>query len=589
MAAKSENEVIAGLQDYVAAWKIMIDFLEGPMEIQLEAIEDEILTGDSNDITNFQLQSLQQFRARLANFYLSSIPFFASVSPSLSELAGNPSPGSNPSADMAWLHDYMTDNSKAVKTRGFTKSSWSADGSNVGNGRIVQHKADINTLDIDVAHPDSNLRLRCMDSGGGFNEGQEPFELIGAKVNRIWRDNGIMNGVYQPQVGLGFNDIGKDQLRSGGPGLDSQAMRSMSGGSPMNLLGTNGGFESAVSGSTDSRFAGMTIISGGDNLSVESTAPIVGDQSLKVDGNFVAYITLNERALKPKTALSFGALVEKVIGSSTLTGTLTFVLRSGGDKDTAAQGTAHKTLTVTIGSLSDDTVTPQDDTLIVPAALGADPRIEITVTSYSDGSGTDNSLLIDEVYAAPMYQVDMGQFILPVRGATSWEVDDFFTATVTNEGDEGDNGLVQEFINRIFGRYVKHASSATGFTEPTLEPEISVQVSPDGTAANLAAHTDGGQSDAGTLASGAHDYMIEFENLGIYPLAVGLPARSSETNISAVDDGMTTPIVVMPGRKHRITVEVTDGGAGAWATTLTFDTNDSSEATYEVDLIGEAS
>lgn len=581
MPQKDENQVVSQLQDYVACWRLLIDFLEGPMEIQLENIEDEILTGESNYITDFQMQALRSFRSQLNNLYLSSIPFFASVSPTLSELAGNPNPGNDVSADIAWLHDYMTDNSKAVKSRGFTKAAWSPDGSNTGDGRVVQLKTDINSLDIDCAHPDASLRLRCIQSAGrGVTEGQEPFELIGSKVNRIWEDTGLGQGEYRPDLGKGFNDLSGDQLRIRGAGLGVQSLVSMSGGSPLNLL-TNGSFEAAVSGASDSRFSGMTIISGGTNLSVESTAPLVGGQSLKVDGNFVAYMLLNEDALYPKSAISFGALVKKVISSSTLTGMLTFILRSGGDKGTAAQGTAHSTITVTVGSLTDNTTTPQDAQLIVPASLGKDPRIEITMTSYSDGSGTSNSLLIDEIYAARMYQVDMGQFILPVRGETPWETDDFFTSSVSEANNPPDRGIVQEFMNRVFGRYVKHATSATTFTDPTIEPEIGITYN----GSNVA---DGGGIALGSVASGSHTVTIIVSNTGIYPLSFGLPARSAETNISAVDDGMTIPVVIMPGRSYEIEIEVTDGGAGAFSTTLTWDTNDSSEATYAITISGTA-
>jgi hypothetical protein len=588
MAAKTEGEVVTQLQDYVALYKIMIDFLEGPMEIQLESIEDEIVTGDSNYITDGQLQALRQFRSYLGNFWSNAIPMLKSVAPTLSELAGSSNPGTEYSSDIAWFHDYLTDNSKAVPTRGFTKSSWSADGSNTGTGRIVQHTADLATLAIDCAHPDSGLRLRCLKSAGrGITEGQEPFELIGSKVNRAWEDDGLSNGLYEPQLGKGFNDLGADQLRVKGYGQDVEAMRAMSGGSPLNLLGTNGGIEAAVSGTANSRFSGMTIISGGTNLSVESTAPLVGSQSLKVDGDFVAYIPLNVNALYPKTALAFGALVKKVISSSTLTGTLTFVLRSGGAKGTAAQGTAHSTISVTVGSLTDNTTTNEDQTLIVPAALGADPRIEITMASYSDGSGTDNSLLIDEIYAARMYQMDMGQFVLPVSGVTPFETDDFFTATVTTAGDEAAAGLTQEFFNRLFGRYVKHSAAGTTFVDPTLAPEIVVRSSVDGS--SYSAHTDGGQVDHGTDAAGDVTFYVEFSNTGNYPLALGIPAESGATNCSIASGKNSAPVVVQPNRKYIMPIVVTIAGAGAYDITLTWDTNDSSEATYEVDLIGTGS
>ena len=582
MANKTESEVALQLKDYVTLWKIVNDFLEGPMENQLELIEDEINTGDSNSITNLQTAALSAFRNQLNNFFLSSQGFVASVAPTLSELAGHPSPGQSASADIAWFHDYMTDNSKAVKSRGFTKAVWTADGSNTGDGRIVQHTADLATLDIDVAHPDPSLRLRCMQPAGqGVTAGQEPFELIGSKVDRIWEDNGIGQGVYSPALGKGFNDLNGKQRRVDATGLDARAMRSMSGGSSLNMASSNGSFEASVSGTANDRFSGMTIISGGTNLSIESTSPIVGSQSLKIDGDFVAYIPLNQNGLSPKTAVAFGAIVNKVIASSTLTGTLTLALRSGGTKASAASGTAHKTISVTVGSLTDNTNTDQDDTLIIPAALGVDPRIEITMASYSDGSGTGNSLLLDEVYAGHMYQFDMGQFILPVRGPATWELDDFFTSAVTEETDEGTRGATQEFFNRVFGRYVKHAASATTFTDPSLLPEIQAYNSA------AAAVADGGTITLGATSTSEQLVTIAFENTGVFPLAVVAPTDDNSTNASIT----TTPslIVVQPNRRTEVVVGVTPGGAGAFSIDVHFVNNDSGESPYDITISGTAS
>lgn len=585
MASKTPAQVISQLQSYVAMWRILDDTFQGAFANQLETMISEIVTGDQNEITEFQLAAMRNLATQAGNFYRNAEAQLATIAPTLGELAGAPSPGSDYDADLAFLHDYLIDNSKAVPTRGFTKATWTADGSNTGNGRILQLKTDVAGDDIDCAHPDPSLRLRCLASAGrGVTEGQEPFELIGSKVNRPWEDDGIGNlSPYEPSLGKGFNDFGSEQLRIEGVGLGVSSMRSMSGSSPLNLLGTNGSFEAAF-GSGDTKISGFTFISGESNTSAEETAPLVGSQSLKIDGNCVFYSLLNTRALYPKTAIAFGALVKKVISSSTLTGTLTIVLRSGGDKDSAASGTAHKTITVTIGSLTDNTTTNEDATYILPAALGADPRIEFTVTSYTDGSGTANSLLIDEAYAARMYQVDMGQFLLPVRGTSPWELDDFFTSSVTDANDASDDGVgkTQEFLNRVFGRYLKHSAAGTDWVDPTLAPEIQAYNS-SGSAVN-----DGGSIALGSVTSGAHSVTVQFENTGNYPLALALPTTANASNASLTNDGMDRPIIIMPNRKYQITVEVTNGGAGAFSIDVIWPNNDSSEDTYAITLSGTA-
>lgn len=573
-------QAISRLQAYAILWRLVQDHLEGELTIQAAAIDDELVLGDSSDITSFQQQALRQFRQSANNYYESALAFLSSIHPTLGEVASSPDPLGDADTNLAFLNDYLIANSKAVLKRGFTKSSWSAGGSNVGNGRILQLKTDFNGDDADCAHPDPSLRLRCMASAGrGVREGEEPFELIGSATRYPWQDTGISNnGVYTPQLGRGLKEFdgGDALLRVTNFGPNARSILSMSGGSSLNLL-TNGAMETAVSGADDDRFSGLYIISGGSNLSIESTAPIVGDQSLKIDGNCVFGMLLKSNGVFPKTPIAFGALVKKVISSSTLTGTLTIVLRSGGTYTSAASGTAHKTITVTIGSLSSNTVTAEDETFVWPASVGDDARIEFTVTSYTDGSGTANSLLIDEMYAARMYQLDMGQCILPVRGSTAWELDDLFTASVTDLA----GGELQEFLNRTFGRYVKPASSATTWVDPTFEPEISVTYN----GSNVA---DGGDILLGTVATGAHSVTIVWANTGPAPLAIALPTTSAATNASLTDDGMTTPIVIKPGRTYSMTVEVTDGGAGAFTITLTFPNNDSSESTFDIVISGTA-
>lgn len=593
MALKTAAEVIAELQSYVAMDRILRYALVW-IGMQKDLIDTQIATGDSNAITEYQQQAMRSLIVAAENFYQTAGSNLRSITATLGELAGSSSPGSDFDADLAALHDYLTTNSKAVPTRGFTKATWTADGGNTGNGRILQLKTDVQTLDIDCAHPDSALKMRVLKSAGrGVQEGQEPFEIRGSKVDRVWEDDGIGNQpLYQPVMGKGIDDLNAEQLRVAGVGLNVESLRSMCGNSPRNLLGTNGAFETAVSGTGVDKYNGFTFTaSGGEtNVSEETATPLVGEQSMKIDGNCVFYSLLNTSKLKPGTALAFGALVKKVISASTLTGTLTMIFRSGGDKDTAAQGTAHKTITVTIGSLTDNAITAADETVIVPEVIGADPRIEYTVTSYSDGSGTSNSFVMDEFYAAEMYQLDMGQFVLPVRGATPWEYNDRWTSSVTDLKALSDDGIgaVQEFMNRWFGRYLIHSAAGTDWVDPTLAPEITVRGSVDNS--TYSAHTDGDPIDHGTdSAAGNVTFYVEFKNDGNYPLAIGVPAESGATNCSIVSGKNSAPLVIMPGYQYRLSIVVDITGAGAYDITLTWDTSDSSEATYEIDLIGTGS
>jgi hypothetical protein len=124
--------------------------------------------------------------------------------------------------------------------------------------------------------------------------------------------------------------------------------------------------------------------------------------------------------------------------------------------------------------------------------------------------------------------------------------------------------------------------------DPTLAPEIVVTGSLDDI--TYAAHTDGDSIDHGTDSAASNvRFYIRFTNTGNYPLSVGIPVESGATNCSIVSGKNTIPFIVMPNRTYTLNIEVDITGAGAYDITLTFDTNDSSEATYEIDLIGTGS
>lgn len=130
--------------------------------------------------------------------------------------------------------------------------------------------------------------------------------------------------------------------------------------------------------------------------------------------------------------------------------------------------------------------------------------------------------------------------------------------------------------------FLREAASPS-ITEPAdLAPEIAITHS----GSNVA---DGGTIALGSVASGPHSVTLRVFNSGHGPLAIGVPVvTGSPTNASLTDAGISVPKALGPQEYTDITVEVTDGGAGAFSLTLRIDNNDASEGTYEITISGTA-
>lgn len=126
------------------------------------------------------------------------------------------------------------------------------------------------------------------------------------------------------------------------------------------------------------------------------------------------------------------------------------------------------------------------------------------------------------------------------------------------------------------------SSGATTIADPTYLPEIGITRN----GSNVA---DGGTIALGSVASGPHPVILVIANTGTGALAVGVPVNNGgAVNATLTGAGLTVPQAVEPGDTLSITVEVTDGGAGAFSLTIRIDNNDASEGTYEITISGTA-
>lgn len=465
MAAKSKAETLSQLQAYADLHDVVNTFLSGDFSTHVQACLTQIDTGDEEPEQREQRTVMMNLLNNGgAALWQSMMAAVRPIHRTLGRYAASANPATGSEAmNLAAFNDKLQADTENIEKRGLTKNSFSAGGSNTGTGRVVTIVTDANGDDLDCAHV-SSLKLRCINGGQpGVTAGQEGFELTGGLNDFAWEEGGIANSGrdYKTAWGYGTYDFGRGVLIASSAD-NVAAMQTMSGRSSNNGIDGNGDLESAFIGSGVDKIPGFTILSGTADLTLDETTQIKGDSSLKIANNCVFYTLLKPSMVYPKTHAAFGQLLKKRISGGTLTGQITAILRSGGDPDTAASGTAHSTITVDIGALTDNAVTNSDLAVLIPKTIGDNPRIEYTVTSYT-ASNSSQYLVMDEVYFGRMYLIDGHRSILLVSGVTDWKTDDVFTVTVSST----EGGTTQRFINRVFGRHLVSDTAATYWSDYT--------------------------------------------------------------------------------------------------------------------------
>lgn len=150
----------------------------------------------------------------------------------------------------------------------------------------------------------------------------------------------------------------------------------------------------------------------------------------------------------------------------------------------------------------------------------------------------------------------------------------------TFEGRE--QNVLQVLFNQAPWAYLP-VSGSNLLAFPARAPEIAVSRN----GSNVA---DGGTVALGTVATGAHLVTLRVQNIGTAALAILPPTDDNDTNATLTDDGFggETVLVVLPGEFIDLTVEVTDGGAGAFTIDLSFANNTSGDNPFVVTISGTA-
>lgn len=460
MAYKDASEVLALWQSFVKAADNFLAYASGNFEADYAAARDAIDpdgvdSGFENDV---QRAALDAFRARVADAYDAAKALVNTVHYSLGRLAGSPDI-SNRAMNLAYFQDYLVSGSKELKSRGLTKFTSMTPGSNSGNGKFVVAGSNPQGEVLDIAHPQT-LTLTCVaDSFSGDDrtiEGNEKFSIKGQPPDETfpWNDGGSgVGGEYRYLAyGIGKNEFSRAQAIA-----TSGEIRCVSGAQQTGNA-VRGDFENSFSGTATNGaqfIDGWIAVSGGDKISYESSAPVKGAGSLKISGNCKFYYPVSSSNVVRSKTIMFLSLMALRFVSTSLTGTMTLKLLD--------DSTTHGIITVSLADLVHATkthVTPV--AFAVPANVGSNLRLELEVTSWSDGSAGSSYLLVDEIVCAKTWLVDGGYALAAVGGLAPFRKDDSATGATTDAA----TGRLQYYSNQVWERSFRHAGTADGWDDP---------------------------------------------------------------------------------------------------------------------------
>lgn len=554
-------------------------FHEGTLAVDVDNIIAELAVGGEEVPENSAIESaLRTWMSLREGSRSQFVNVMNAMLPALGRLAGAPSL-SNASMQLDYMQKYLIDNSKQIKLRGFTKDTSSTVSGN-GDGKIAIRSTDINSDVIDVGHAGS-LTFTCdRDSTQGATQGGERFLVGGTPAGKVkpWDEGGPYAGnSYDYAYGSSgiAEDIGPGQrrARSGGRVTAWSATRQRG-----NLV-QNGDFELAIEGTGSTKLPGWTINSGDSTLTQVSSDPINGLLAIEATANFEMDSNLTPANVRTNRFYGVGLkLKTENGGSGTVTGTLTVKIM---DRD---EGATHHTLTVDLSTLTPQTKTIIDPEIFFVPKAAEDLKVQVELASLG-GTASTPTVELDDIVVGEATLVD-GYMVFIMDGTTvdsnnratgMFKFGDSFTLDTTLALEEG---LIQKYINRFYQRYFAAGSSAsTDFEDPTDAAAVVVRY-------NGSTVSDTGTVALGTVGTGAHTVDLQFTNTGNRPLGVAVPTADNATN--ATFTGTSDLTAIWPGETVTLSIEVTDGGAGAFSIDVHFVTTDPTIGTFDVTVSGTA-
>lgn len=444
--ALNKAQTLTLLQAMVDVRQNLRAYLAGDFSTDINALSTAIAAGDDEPETVRQRDAMQAMIAAAEGFWDSTAEGLRAVALSLGRYAGSPNL-SDPETCLAYFNQKLVDDSEAIVSRGLTKfSSLSAGGSNVGDGGAVVHDSDPSGTAPDVSHIET-LTFECVKSSfEGAPIGKEQFVIRGQDLGGYaWEERGSAAvGVHQWTLGLTDEDHASEQPRAGhGETLLAKGWARSAG----NIV-RNGDF-AAAEGTSTTKIANHTITSNPSNVARNTTTYLLAASggSLAFSGNAV----LDHDLDRIDTRCSYTLAAWTRVDAAVTAGTITIKVKD--------DSTTHATITVDTTGLTNDTWTKATEVkFMLPQNVGANLRVEIEMASYA---GSGNAYV--GAYGLFKNTLVDGRGICIIQGQTPWRRGDVFTGATT----VSETGKISRELGGVFRRSVKHAGSATYWSDPT--------------------------------------------------------------------------------------------------------------------------
>lgn len=332
------------------------------------------------------------------------------------------------------LYQSFVDNTLSVLYRNFTFGSPSAGGGNVGDGVVNRLNTDRNNLSIENQTPDAKV-VECIadEHSGAASEGRELFEIRGANP---FRD--FVAGVAGIQRQRNIQALNADDSESfiTNPSfgqLDGAAIATPDTIPGWTVAGAIGDLE------LDETDTYRSSTAEGGSLATAVPRSLKFTASEKISQNF----NINAAQFDPNVPYYVQIAYNRAAG----TGDGTLNLRFGSQSESVAlvAQSGWNILRLTVGQKNWFQTWNEED-----------PDIEIEITGQTTGYN-----LVDDVVVGPYTLFDGGWYAI-VGGATPFLRDDVFTFT-----DSAVESIIQKWLWRIYGFYLRHVTTSPTWAEPT--------------------------------------------------------------------------------------------------------------------------
>jgi hypothetical protein len=403
-----------------------------------DTLHQTLRAATSGDYKAQVLAAAQNMRGGLSSL-LSPAATRALLSPAMLDIArAIDAPERDYDGIMRRLYDYMHANSKTINSRGLTRGSPSAGGSNVGNGTVYRVTSDAlgYALESSTSEVKTLLCIADQTSEGGEKH-REVFEVRGAEA---------LDDLFRGGTGLVTQirclDVRDSAAILRNPGFDTFSGTAPAAGSPAT--------PSAVTSITGWTLDSVTSVTVGIDTPSPYRTP-VGETAAKWV-RFAANRTMTQ-AISAVTRAKFRRDVP-------------YIFQVAVYRESSCDGT----LTISVGAVSRavDMTTLSNgawNVVDVPDPQGAncwyDNMAENDMDiSFALTSRTTGALELDDIVFAPMTAID-GAFVALVGGATPFKVKDTFTIT----DSEATRGINQYWISHRAQAQSLPSNNAGGETE----------------------------------------------------------------------------------------------------------------------------